>query len=202
MTTTIYHNPQCGTSRNTLALIRNAGIEPKVVEYLVHPPSRETLTGLIARAGMTVREALREKGTPYAELGLDDPMLSDDQLIDAMLAHPILINRPFVETELGGTTVPAGANLGLLVSSANRDADVWGPTADEFNLFRPKRTHAAFGFGTHYCSGHHFSRVQMRIALTRLLERLPGLRLDPDRPPLFTGWEFRAPRHLHVLWDA
>jgi arsenate reductase len=101
MTTTIYHNPQCGTSRNTLALIRNAGIEPKVVEYLVHPPSRETLTGLIARAGMTVREALREKGTPYAELGLDDPMLSDDQLIDAMLAHPILINRPFVETELG-----------------------------------------------------------------------------------------------------
>jgi arsenate reductase len=101
MTTTIYHNPQCGTSRNTLALIRNAGIEPKVVEYLVHPPSRETLTGLIARAGMTVREALREKGTPYAELGLDDPMLSDDQLIDAMLAHPILINRPVVETELG-----------------------------------------------------------------------------------------------------
>jgi len=110
--------------------------------------------------------------------------------------------RALVETELGGTTVPAGANLGLLVSSANRDADVWGPTADEFNLFRPKRTHAAFGFGTHYCSGHHFSRVQMRIALTRLLERLPGLRLDPDRPPLFTGWEFRAPRHLHVLWDA
>jgi len=79
---------------------------------------------------------------------------------------------------------------------------VWGPTADEYNLFRAKRTHAAFGFGTHYCSGHHFSRVQMRIALTRLLERLPRLRLDPDRPPLFTGWEFRAPRHLHVLWDA
>ena len=110
--------------------------------------------------------------------------------------------RALVETELGGTTVPAGANLGLLVSSANRDEEVWGPTADEYNLFRPKRTHAAFGFGTHYCSGHHFSRVQMRIALTRLLERLPGLRLDPDRPPLFTGWEFRAPRHLHVLWDA
>ena len=110
--------------------------------------------------------------------------------------------RALVETELGGTTLPAGANLGLLVSSANRDAEVWGPNADEFNLFRPKRTHAAFGFGTHYCSGHHFSRVQMRIALTRLLERFPELRLDPDRPPLFTGWEFRAPRHLHVLWDA
>jgi cytochrome P450 len=110
--------------------------------------------------------------------------------------------RALVETELGGITVPAGANLGLLVSSANRDAEVWGPTADDYNLFRPKRTHAAFGFGTHFCSGHHFSRVQMRIALARLLERVPGLRLDPDRPPLFTGWEFRAPRHLHVLWDA
>jgi cytochrome P450 len=110
--------------------------------------------------------------------------------------------RAVADAELGAITVPAGANLGLLVSSANRDEEVWGPTADEYNLFRPKRTHAAFGFGTHHCSGHHFSRVQMRIALTRLLERLPGLRLDPERPPLFTGWEFRAPRHLHVLWDA
>jgi arsenate reductase (glutaredoxin) len=101
MTTTIYHNPQCGTSRNTLALIRNAGIEPRVVEYLVAPPSRETLVALIARAGLSVREALREKGTPYAELGLGDSALSDDELIDAMLAHPILINRPFVDTPLG-----------------------------------------------------------------------------------------------------
>ena len=99
-------------------------------------------------------------------------------------------------------TVPAGANLGLLVSSANRDEEVWGPTADEFNLFRPRRNHAAFGFGSHFCSGHHFSRVQMRIALGRLLERLPGIRLDPERPPVFDGWEFRAPQHLHVLWDA
>lgn len=104
MTVTIYHNPKCGTSRNTLALIRNAGIEPTVVEYLTHPPSRETLVALIARAGISVREALREKGTPYAELGLDDPLLTDDQLIDAMLQHPILINRPFVDT-------PAGARL-------------------------------------------------------------------------------------------
>lgn len=101
MTVTIYHNPKCGTSRNTLALIRNAGIEPNVVEYLTHPPSRETLTALIARAGISVREALREKGTPYAELGLGDPALTDDQLIDAMLAHPILINRPFVDTPIG-----------------------------------------------------------------------------------------------------
>jgi arsenate reductase len=99
--TTIFHNPQCGTSRNTLALIRNAGIEPKIVEYLVTPPSRETLKGLIERAGLTVRAALREKGTPYAELGLGNAELTDDQLIDAMLAHPILINRPFVETPLG-----------------------------------------------------------------------------------------------------
>ena len=101
MTVTIYHNPKCGTSRNTLALIRNAGIEPTVIEYLTHPPSRETLVALIARAGIPVREALREKGTPYAELGLDDPGLSDDQLIDAMLAHPILINRPFVDAPKG-----------------------------------------------------------------------------------------------------
>ncbi|MDR5803776.1 MULTISPECIES: arsenate reductase (glutaredoxin) [unclassified Caballeronia] len=101
MTVIIYHNPKCGTSRNTLALIRNAGIEPKVVEYLTAPPDRATLTSLIARAGLSVREALREKGTPYAELGLGDTSLTDEQLIDAMLAHPILINRPFVDTPKG-----------------------------------------------------------------------------------------------------
>lgn len=96
MNVTIYHNPKCGTSRNALALIRNAGIEPDVVEYLSNPPAREALKEMIARAGLTVREAVREKGTPYAELGLDDPSLSDDALLDAMMAHPILINRPFV----------------------------------------------------------------------------------------------------------
>jgi len=100
-TVTIYHNPDCGTSRNTLGLIRNAGIEPQVIEYLREPPSREKLAGMIAEAGMSVREALREKGTPYASLGLADPSLTDDQLLDAMMAHPILINRPFVVTELG-----------------------------------------------------------------------------------------------------
>lgn len=108
--------------------------------------------------------------------------------------------RAVVETELGGVTVPAGANLGLLVSSANRDESVWGDDADRFDQHRPRRNHAAFGFGPHFCSGHHFSRVQMRIALSRLLERLPGLRLDPERHPVFSGWEFRAPRHLHVRW--
>jgi arsenate reductase (glutaredoxin) len=101
MSVTIYHNPDCGTSRNTLAMIRNAGIEPEVIEYLKNPPSRETLTDLIARAGMTVRALLREKGTPYAPLGLDNPALSDDQLLDAMQANPILINRPIVVTPLG-----------------------------------------------------------------------------------------------------
>jgi cytochrome P450 len=110
--------------------------------------------------------------------------------------------RALVDAELGGATVPAGANLGLLVSSANRDEEVWGPTADAYDLFRPRRNHAAFGFGPHFCSGHHFSRVQMRIALGRLLERLPGIRLDPERPPVFDGWEFRAPQHLHVRWDV
>lgn len=98
---TIWHNPACGTSRNTLALIRNAGIEPTVVEYLKTPPSREELVRRIAEAGLSVRAAIREKGTPYAELGLGDPALSDEALLDAMLAHPILINRPFVMTPWG-----------------------------------------------------------------------------------------------------
>jgi arsenate reductase len=96
MQVTIYHNPQCGTSRNVLALIREAGLEPTVIEYLKTPPSRDELKAMIAKAGLSVREALRRKGTPYDELGLDDPDLSDDQLLDAMLQHPILINRPFV----------------------------------------------------------------------------------------------------------
>ncbi|MES2423334.1 MAG: arsenate reductase (glutaredoxin) [Pseudomonadota bacterium] len=99
--TTIYHNPQCGTSRNTLGLIRNAGIEPVVIEYLKSPPSREELQNLIAQMGMPVRDLLRQKGTPYDELGLDDAALTDAQLLDAMLAHPLLINRPIVVTPLG-----------------------------------------------------------------------------------------------------
>ncbi|MEJ7927302.1 arsenate reductase (glutaredoxin) [Sphingobium sp. AN641] len=97
----IYHNPQCGTSRNALALIRNAGIEPHVVEYLKAPPSRALLESLIARTGNGARALLREKGTPYAELGLGNPDLDDAQLIDAMMAHPILINRPLVVSPLG-----------------------------------------------------------------------------------------------------
>lgn len=97
----IYHNPECGTSRNALAMIRNAGIEPHVVEYLKTPPSRAMLEGLIARAGITPRELLREKGTPFAELGLDNPALSDVRLIDAMMEHPVLINRPLVVSPLG-----------------------------------------------------------------------------------------------------
>ncbi|WP_373488636.1 arsenate reductase (glutaredoxin) [Blastomonas sp.] len=97
----IYHNPACGTSRNTLAMIRNAGIEPHVIEYLKTPPSRPLLESLIARTKVPARALLREKGTPYAELGLDNPDLSDAQLVDAMMAHPILINRPLVVSPLG-----------------------------------------------------------------------------------------------------
>lgn len=97
----IYHNPDCGTSRNTLAMIRNAGIEPHVIEYLKTPPSRAMLLQLIDRAGLTPRRLLREKGTPHAALGLDDETLGDDALVDAMIAHPILINRPLVVTPLG-----------------------------------------------------------------------------------------------------
>jgi len=97
----IYHNPDCGTSRNTLGLIRNAGIEPHIIEYLKTPPTRLLLRQLIDRMGVAVRDAVREKGTPYKELGFDDPSLTDDQLLDAMMAHPVLINRPIVVTPKG-----------------------------------------------------------------------------------------------------
>jgi arsenate reductase len=97
----IYHNPECGTSRNTLAMIRNAGVEPHVIEYLKTPPARPLLAQLIERMGVPVRSVLREKGTPFDELGLSDPALTDDQLLDAMMANPILINRPIVVSPLG-----------------------------------------------------------------------------------------------------
>lgn len=97
----IYHNPACGTSRNTVGLIQNAGIEPHIVEYLKTPPSREMLLQLIARASLTPRQLLREKGTPFGELGLEDETLSEDALVDAMMQHPVLINRPLVVTPIG-----------------------------------------------------------------------------------------------------
>ena len=101
MDVVIYHNPKCGTSRNTLGLIRNAGIEPHIIDYLKCPPTRAMLVQWIARAGLTARALLREKGTPFRELGLDNPALSDGELLDAMMAHPILINRPIVVTPKG-----------------------------------------------------------------------------------------------------
>lgn len=114
----IYHNPACGTSRNVLGLIRNAGIEPHVVEYLKTPPSRALLVELIDRAGITPRDLLREKGTPYAELGLGDMSLSDDALVDAMMVHPVLINRPLVVSPSGVKLCrPSEAVLDLLPAS-------------------------------------------------------------------------------------
>ena len=111
----IYHNAECGTSRNALAMIRNAGTEPHVIEYLKTPPTRALLVELIDRAGMVPRDLLREKGTPYAELGLEDTSLSDDELLDAMIAHPILINRPLVVSPLGVKLCrPSEAVLDLL----------------------------------------------------------------------------------------
>ena len=101
MSVTIYHNPDCGTSRNTLAMIRQSGVEPEVIEYLEAPPSRERIMALVAAAGLTLRQALRQKDTPYAALGLDDPALDDAALLDAIAAHPILLNRPFVVTPRG-----------------------------------------------------------------------------------------------------
>jgi arsenate reductase (glutaredoxin) len=115
MSVTIYHNPACGTSRNTLAMIRQSGEEPEVIEYLKNPPGRARLIELIGAMGITPRALLREKGTPYAELGLADPKWSDDQLIDAMLTHPILINRPIVVTPKGARLCrPSEAVLDLL----------------------------------------------------------------------------------------
>jgi arsenate reductase len=115
MSVTIYHNPDCGTSRNTLAMIRQSGETPDVIEYLKNPPGRARLIGLIKAMGISTRALLRQKGTPYAELGLSDPKWSDDQLIDFMLAHPILINRPIVETPKGTRLCrPSEAVLDLL----------------------------------------------------------------------------------------
>jgi len=115
MTVTIYHNPQCGTSRNTLAMIRQSGEEPRIIEYLKDPPSRERLIELIGQMGISVRSLLREKDTPYAELKLGDPKWSDDELIDFMMAHLILINRPIVVTDKGARLCrPSEAVLDLL----------------------------------------------------------------------------------------
>ena len=120
MNITIYHNPDCGTSRNTLAIIRQSGEQPEVIEYLKNPPSRSRLIELIRTMGIPVRALLREKGTPYAELGLPDPKWSDDQLIDFMLAHPILINRPIVVTPKGTKLCrPSEAVLDLLEHPAD-----------------------------------------------------------------------------------
>lgn len=125
MHVTIYHNPSCGTSRNTLALIRHAGIEPEVVDYLKNPPSADRLKAMIADAGLTVREAIREKGTPFADLGLDNPDLDDDTLIAAMIETPILINRPFVITPTGTRLCrPSEAVLDILPADAFRSAFV------------------------------------------------------------------------------
>jgi arsenate reductase len=115
MDITIYHNPRCGTSRNTLALIRNTGVEPQVIEYLAAPPDRATLAAMIASAGLTVREAMRSKEAVFAELGLGNPALGDDALLDAMLANPVLINRPFVVTPMGARLCrPSEAVLDIL----------------------------------------------------------------------------------------
>ena len=117
MDVVIYHNPDCGTSRNTLAMIRNAGIEPHVVEYLKTPPNRALIKQMLARAGLSIRDALREKGTPYAELGRGNPALTDEQLLDAVEAHPILLNRPLVVSPKGVRLCrPSEAVLDLLTS--------------------------------------------------------------------------------------
>lgn len=135
MMVTIYHNPDCGTSRNTLAMIRQSGIEPTVIEYLRTPPSREKLKELIGAMGVSVRSILREKGTRYKELGLDDPKWSDDQLLDFMMAHPLLINRPIVVTSKGVRLCrPSEAVIDLLENPVGRFVKEDGEVVE-----RPKR---------------------------------------------------------------
>lgn len=136
MDATIYHNPACGTSRNTLALLRHLGIEPTVIEYLLTPPDRATLVRLIADAGLTPRQAAREKGTPFADLGLGEPGVTDDQILDAMLTHPILINRPFVVTEQGTrlcrpSEVVLEITPPLLAPFVKEDGEVVGATSPD-----------------------------------------------------------------------
>ncbi|MBO6538395.1 MAG: arsenate reductase (glutaredoxin) [Rhizobiaceae bacterium] len=134
MTITIYHNPKCGTSRNTLAMIQQSGVEPKVIEYLKTPPTREKLVELIAAMGIAPRDLLRRKGTPYDELGLDDPKWSDDELIDFMVAHPILMNRPVVVTPLGTKLCrPSEAVLDLLPN-----AEIGAFTKEDGEVVAPK----------------------------------------------------------------
>jgi arsenate reductase len=131
MTIMIYHNPDCGTSRNTLAMIRQAGEEPTVIEYLKTPPTRERLKELIAAMGIPVRDLLREKGTPFKELGLGDHTLTDDALLDAMIAHPILINRPIVVTSKGTKLCrPSEAALDLLPGPIGRFVKEDGEVVD------------------------------------------------------------------------
>ncbi|MCB1453591.1 MAG: arsenate reductase (glutaredoxin) [Rhizobiaceae bacterium] len=134
MTVTIYHNPKCGTSRNTLAMIRQSGEEPEIIEYLKTPPSREKLVELIAAMGIAPRDLLRRKGTPYDELGLDDPKWSDDELIDFMVEHPILMNRPVVVSPLGAKLCrPSEAVLDILPN-----ADIGSFTKEDGEVVAPK----------------------------------------------------------------
>jgi len=137
----IYHNPACGTSRNTLSMIRNAGIEPHVVEYLKTPPARALLVQLLARAGLSVRDVLREKGTPYGELGLSDPALTDTQLLDAIEQHPILMNRPLVVTPKGVTLCrPSELVLDLLPAQLGAFAKEDGEQVIDANRQRVSRS--------------------------------------------------------------
>lgn len=139
MTVTIYHNPKCGTSRNTLAMIRQSGEEPEIIEYLKTPPSREKLVELIAAMGIAPRDLLRRKGTPYDELGLDDPKWSDDQLIDFMVEHPVLMNRPVVVSPLGAKLCrPSEAVLDILPN-----AEIGAFTKEDGEVVAPKASRAA-----------------------------------------------------------
>jgi len=132
---TIYHNPKCGTSRNTLAMIRQSGEEPDVIEYIKAPPDRETLVGLIRKMGLTPRDLLRRKGTPYDELDLDNPKWSDDELIDFMCSHPILINRPIVVTPLGARLCrPSESVLDILPNP-----DIGSFTKEDGEVFAPRK---------------------------------------------------------------
>ncbi len=194
-----------GSTVSTMLQLAEGSFADRVAQIL--PTLKVILLGGMQEpghaAGTTVAGLLESGQAP--RLAADPAGLVRDAVEEGLRwVSPIgtQTRRAVGDVTIGETTLPAGANLGVLVSSANRDEQVWGPTAASYDLFRPRRNHAAFGFGPHFCSGHHFSRVQVRVAVQRLFDRLPGLEADPARPVSFRGWEFRAPLALNVRWQT
>jgi cytochrome P450 len=198
-----------------------AGPDGTMVSNMLHAESGDLdqrMAAFMPTLKLALIGGLQEPGHGLASTVVG--LLSDPSQRDAVMADPGSLVRKAVDEGIrwispigtqgrgagpgaiiAGVEIPEGANVGLMVPSANRDEEVWGPTAGDFDIFRPRHANAAFGFGRHFCVGHQLARVQMRTGLRKLLERLPGLRLSGDRPPAFSGWEYRGPVELDVVWN-